>query len=522
MKHHSPETSEPLNYADPSVPAATPSLGAQAARGAVWATAPAVLAKITGFAADIMLAWFLTRKDFGAVGLTVAAAALFGTLQQAGLRDILTQRQKRFDRWATPTFWLSVSVGLACTLLMAASAPLAVRIFDSPALMGLIPLLSVRCLLDALAIVPQAKLQIQLRFRSIGGVAAITTLLQAGLSVQLASPMVGWGPYAVGVPMVLTSAVQAALFWYLARPRVALRARLRRWRWLARDAGFAATTGLVTIAIGYGDSGVLGLVQDQEAVGVYYFAYRLAVQTTLIISTSLAGVLFAALTRIQDTRPRQVTATLSALRMTALISMPLNGLQAATAAPLFHLIYGSRWDAAILPFQLLSVAMAIGILGAPSVSLMRAQGRFGAYLFWSTVASAIYLAAIVAGAWFGSAVGVAAAALGAHSVLTLLWLRNATGGFEGFWTFVASAVVRPLLLAGVAACVAIASRQAIPPLRGSNLLGFLWIGCVMSGTYLVLVRAFMRGAWDEMVQRVQAARGRGAIANTASEPAADA
>jgi O-antigen/teichoic acid export membrane protein len=188
LTQDSHDTTRPLNYADPSVPPPAPSLGTQAARGAVWAAAPAVLAKLVGFAADIVLAWFLTRNDFGAVGLAIAVAAFFATIQQAGLRDILTHRQKRFARWATPAFWLAVALGLICTVLMAASAPLAARVFDSPILKGLIPLLSVRCLLDALAIVPQAKLQVELRFRSIGGVAAITTLLQAGLSVQLATP----------------------------------------------------------------------------------------------------------------------------------------------------------------------------------------------------------------------------------------------------------------------------------------------------------------------------------------------
>ena len=467
-----------------------------------------MLAKLTGFAADIVLAWFLTRGDFGAVGLAVAIAALFGTIQQAGLRDILTQRQKRFGRWATPAFWMSLALGLLCTLLMAASAPVLAQLFDLPALRGLVVLLSVRCLLDALAIVPQAKLQVELRYRSIGGVAAITTLMQAGLSVLLASPRFGWGPYAVAAPMVMTSLVQAALFWQLARPRVALRARLPRWRWLARDATFAATTGLVTIAIGYGDSGVLGLVRDPESVGVYYFAYRLAVQTTLIISASLGGVLFAALSRIQDTRERQVNATLSALRTTALISMPLNGFQAAAAAPLFHLVYGDRWDSAILPFQLLSVAMAIGMLGAPSVSLMRAQGRFGAYLGWSTVSSILYLAAIVTGAWLGSAVGVAAAALAAHSLLTLLWLRNATGGFAGFWRFVLSAIGAPLLLAAASAALALGTRQLIPGVRESNILGAVWIGGWMSVAYLVLIRVFLRGAWDELIARVRSVGGR--------------
>lgn len=483
-----------------------PSLGTQAARGAVWATAPAVLAKLTGFIADIALAWFLTRSDFGAVGLAVAVAALFGVIQQAGLRDILTQRQKRFGRWATPAFWMALTLGVACSLTMAASAPLAARLFDLPALRGLVLLLSVRCVLDALAVVPQAKLQIQLRYRAIGGVAAVCTLLQAGLSVLLASKWFGWGPYAMCAPMVLTSTVQTILFWVLARPGEvdSRRLRMARWRWLSADAGFAMATGLVSIAVGYGDNAVLGLFRDEAVVGTYFFAYRLAVQANQLIVTNLSSVLFSALSQLESGSRRQIDATLSAACILSVVAMPLNCIQAAAAEPIFRVLYADRWLAAVLPFQLLSVGMALALIGAPSTALMRSQGRFGFYFVWASVVSGVYLLLTGIGAWTGGAVGVATCALIHYAVFGIAGLRVAVGRVPGFWRRSLLGCLLPLVLAAVAGGVAVLSRGVVPWANTSDVGGAVWIVLVSGLGYAALVRWCMPHAWFELRARLGA------------------
>ena len=461
-----------MEYAGPA--SGAPSLGTQAARGAVWATAPAVLAKLTGFIADIALAWFLTRSDFGAVGLAVAVAALFGVIQQAGLRDILTQRQKRFGRWATPAFWMALTLGVACSLTMAASAPLAARLFDVPALKGLVLLLSVRCVLDALAVVPQAKLQIQLRYRAIGGVAAVCTLLQAGLSVLLASKWFGWGPYAMCAPMVVTSAVQATLFWVLARPGEVdgRRLRMARWRWLSADAGFAMATGLVTIAVGYGDNAVLGLFRDEAVVGTYFFAYRLAVQANQLLVTNLSGVLFSALSQLGEDRQRQLRAAMAATKLLAVVAV-----------------------------QVLSIGMALVLIGAPGASLIKAQGRFGTFFFWSASISAAYLLIIGSGAALGGAVGVATAAAVYYGIFGPAGLRVGFGRFPGFWRDLAEAYLAPLLLGGAACAVAVAVAEWIPVVRESDLLSIAWIVAMGVGGYAVLVRVFLPARWRELRDR---------------------
>lgn len=474
----------------------------QTARGAVWLAVPSVLAKVVGFFADVALAWFLSRSQFGLVALGLAVTAVFSTIQQAGIRDILTQRQRRFLRWASPGFSLSLTLGAICTVGMAAAAPLAERLFDAPGLKGIVLLLSVRLFLDAVAVVPQAKLQSELRYRTIGLVAAICTLIQAGLSVLLASKWFSLGAYAMCVPMVVTSFLQALLFWLIAKPSLEYKVRLKRWRWLGRDAGFAVATGLVSIAVGYGDSAVLGLFRDEEIVGLYFFAYRLAVQANLLLVGNLTGVIFSALSQLGKDRQRQVRGAMKAAKLLAVVAVPVNLLQAAVAEPLLALLYPVRWAAATVPFQLLSLSMALALVGAPAVALIRAQGRFATFFYWSASLSVVFLALIGIGAAVGGATGVAAAVVVYYGIFGPAGLRLAVGRFPRFWTEAALTFYLPLLLGSAACLAAVFTATQIPFVRQSNITSIVWIVLVSSGIYVILVRKFLPEPWHELRGRL--------------------
>lgn len=269
---------------------------------------------------------------------------------------------------------------------------------------------------------------------------------------------------------------------------------------MGADAGFLMATGLVSIAVGYGDNAVLGWFRDEAVVGTYYFAYRLAVQANLIVVGNLSGVLFAALARMTEAA-RQARGTIAASRLLAALAVPLNLLQAAAAEPAIRLIYGDKWEASILPFQLLSIGMALALIGAPSASLLRAQGRFKLFFVWATCLSAVYLISIGAGAALGGAVGVALATVGYYATFGPAGLRLALGRHLGFWRAIGEAFVVPLLLGGLACGLGVYSRRLIPSVASSNLLSLLWIGCVSMCAYVLLLRLAFPALWRELVLR---------------------
>src|SRR5688572_5777825 len=197
-------------------PAPAPGLADRTFGGFAWLAAQTVASKAISFAAQIVLAWILVPGDFGYVGLAMTVAAFVGLLQQAGVRDVLIQRQDAaFRRWATPAFWMSLALGLVAAAVMAAAAPLAAAVFRKPPLEPLILVLAIAAPLQALAVVPTARLQIDLRFKAIAGVTTAAQVLTSVLTVVFAK--LGFGAYSFVLPAPIVAGLQAAALWKAAR-----------------------------------------------------------------------------------------------------------------------------------------------------------------------------------------------------------------------------------------------------------------------------------------------------------------
>ena len=99
-------------------------LGTYSVRGVVYLFAGMTTAKMFGVAAQVVLAYLVSEKDVGVVGLAYTITTFIQVIEQAGVGDVLVQR-KNFKFWVIPAFWLATCLGLLSSLLTVASAPIA-------------------------------------------------------------------------------------------------------------------------------------------------------------------------------------------------------------------------------------------------------------------------------------------------------------------------------------------------------------------------------------------------------------
>src|SRR3989304_10348232 len=117
-------------------PVAGPSLRQRTTRGVMWVAAQAMLSRGVVLVQQLALAWLLAKSDFGLIGLTYTVTTFVTLMANPGSDAVLVQRSRHFRRWATPAFWLGLTMSVACaivTLLFA--APLAARAYDEPRLL---------------------------------------------------------------------------------------------------------------------------------------------------------------------------------------------------------------------------------------------------------------------------------------------------------------------------------------------------------------------------------------------------
>jgi PST family polysaccharide transporter len=484
----------------PEPPAVAP-LGQPTARGFVWLVGQTLASKVTSLLGQLVLTWLLDPADFGLVGLALTVSAVATIVQQVGLKEILIQRQRHLARWATAAFWMSLALGCVASALMLAVAPVAARLYEAPQLPRIILWIAAAAPLSALSTLPAARLHIQLRFRAIAGVnfavATATTLLSVLFAWR------GFGAYSFVMPMPFVAAGQAAGLWWLSRPTVSRRLHVRRWRYLASDSAWVLAAYICYTAFGQGDYVVLGMFYDKHVVGQYYFAFNLSTQAVSVFAINLWGVLLPALSKLQDNPVRQLAAFMRACRALSALAVPCCLAQAALAGPLVRLFFAAKWEPAIPILQLLSVGMALMVVGSPGASLLQSRGRFRT-LFFAALGSVIgFFVLITIGTSAGGVKSVALAVAVFYAIYGPVNLYIGVRDVGGTWRHVAAIYVVPFSSAIIAIGCGAGVARLVPAVSRSDVLTIIVVLAVAASVYTYLLRRLIFDVWQELAEKLR-------------------
>ena len=320
--------------------------------GAGWLVAWTVGARVIGFASQIVLAWILAPTDFAILALAWTVTVIIDTLVNFGVDDVLLQRQRAMRFWTTSAFLLSLGAGVAGMLLVVAASPLAVHLYDAPILYTVLPIMAAAMPLTALSAVPAAKIRAALDFRFLATYATIE--LAIGQVAVIILALNGFGVLSFVLPGPVLAAARTITFWISARPRLGPM-RPKQLRMMGKAGSAVFGTKFLTAMVGQGDYFVLGLFASKPEVGAYFLAFRLAIQPVQMLAGNLSTVLFPALAQLRNDFVRQREAALSACRVLAFAIMPYCFMQSAVARPVVDLLFGAKWDAAIVPLEILSI-----------------------------------------------------------------------------------------------------------------------------------------------------------------------
>jgi O-antigen/teichoic acid export membrane protein len=481
----------------PKPHAGKPTLTQRTTRGVMWVAAQAAATRGVMLVQQLALAWLLAKSDFGLIGLTYTVTTFVTLLANPGVDTVLVKRLHRFQRWATPAFWLGLSVGAVASVVMLVLAPIAAWVYGNSELTGLIAVLAPAPMLQALQIVPKAQLQMQMRFRAIVLLGALTSGLTAVLTISAAA--LGMGAYSFVAPTPIVSAVVAAVAWRMARPPVQWRSELARWKYLFGDSATVGATKLLYALDNQADYIALGLAGfANAAIGVYVFAFSIAVQPLRLISASIQTVLFPGLSHRALDPEKQVRAALRAMRLLTLFTTPICILQVVLAEPMFRLLFPPRWMDAVLPCQILSLGLMFNASIWPANSLMMAQGRFRELLLLAGIGAFGLIALLGGGIWsYGSILSVAVAVTAWHVIHSPIFHWVATRHYAPTASFFLE-TYRPFAAAMIGAVPCALLERALPEGTTGDILALVGGSLIFLIVYLASVFLLSRHALQDL------------------------
>jgi O-antigen/teichoic acid export membrane protein len=383
-------------------------LGRRGTQAAVQLAVRSLLVRGLALAGTLVLARLLSPEDFGVFAIVVFVISLWSALGDFGLGAALVQQDSEPTRQQLATAWTAqqaislVAVGSAWL-----AAPWLARL--APGLPAdaewMIRLLSFGLLLASLRTLPAVMMERQLRFGPLAAAEVVQSVTYYALAIGLA--ILGaraWSFVLAGLAQLTVGAVVVNLAWGRRPPIGIDRASLRAL------VGFGLHFQLGTLFVSFRDSPlpvVAGVTSGAEAAGLLGFTTRVAF-TISSIEEIVGRIAFPAFSRLQGRPAEQARALDSAIMLTALAVAPLQCWLAATAPYIVPLAFGDRWQAAVVPIQMICVAMVLRFPTRYIRQAVFASGRSGLGLRLAAAETMLALVCFTAGFLLGQLDGGAA------------------------------------------------------------------------------------------------------------------
>lgn len=390
-------------------------------RGLIWSFVNTASTRGINFLITVVLAHLVAPKDWGVFAVALVTMQLLLSLNDVGISSAIVRFPGDVRDIAATGATLIFGASLALFGILFALSPVVARVLNVPTATGVLRLLSVSVLLDAVFAVQSAAItrEFKQHFRTISDMAnlLVFSVVAIGLAIHGSGPWaLAWGQLAGtvagGIVIVITSPIRV-------RPGFdrAIAGELVHF-------GLPLTgSAFLTFAVLNTDYVVVGHVLGPVALGFYYLAFNVSSWPVTTISFTVKRVALAGFSRLQHDSGEMQSAFLRASGLLSVVAFPVCALLVALAAPLVQFIYGDRWAASAAPLRWLAILGAMRVITELGYDYLVAAGRPRATV-------------VLQAAWFFSL--VPALVIGAH-------LHGITGVGEGH-VFVVVAVVLPVML----------------------------------------------------------------------------
>ena len=417
-----------------------------------------VIYAVTG----IILARVLTKEDFGLVGAVLVFQAFASLFVDSGFSYALIQKKNPTRLDYSTVLWFNLGMALAAYLILFAAAPLIAWCFDGDE--RLIPLsrvMFVSFILNASAIVQTNRLMKSLDVRMVALSNTVGLTVGAATGIWLA--LAGYGAWAVVWQTIAINAVKSAVLWVTSKWRPLWAFSMASLRSFFSIGSGMMLTSLLNTVFQNIYSFFIGNRAGLARLGDYYQADKWSKMGITTISQTVTSAFLPGLSQVQDDAERFTRVSTKMNRFTAYLLMPSLGFLAVMATPIFHILFGVKWDSAIPLFQLLLIRGVFTVLVALYNNYLIAMARTRIVVQMETLrdsAALIFLLATLPFVGMGSEAdpvfGIKVLLLGQIAASAITWtvMVGRTASITGRTAGSLLADNLPYLLLTLAACAA--------------------------------------------------------------------
>ena len=353
----------------------------------VATTLASVVARLSALLSQVIVGWYLTEEQVGTFAVAIGIMGVTALFRAGGTALVMPSiRPADYDNAAGRMFWWGTTFLVFSAVATAGTIGLLPALetnFAAAALPGLpavLWLMAGRQVLFAMTTVSRMRMSVDLRFSELAKLDVVSAILRIALTWWMAST--GMGAIALAVPQAVTPVLEFVYFAFCgACKRSDYRWQGMRLPDMARFMKWPLIAAVINTIQGQLNFLVLGIAIPASTLGLFYFAFQLANQPTMLLTSALQNVLAPFLAR---DRGNQAAEKLGMERVFAgaMLFVPITTVATASFFPTLELlVWGGKWSAINGGLYFLCIgatyATIAGILTGPLLGLQRFKAVAG-------------------------------------------------------------------------------------------------------------------------------------------------
>lgn len=369
------------------------SLKHRTARSVKWNVIDKVMTQVLYAVTGIVLARELPQEAFGLVGAILVFQAFASLFVDSGFSYALIQRKSPGELDYSSVFWFNIIISITIYAILWFSMPLIADWFNGdPRLIDLGRVMFLTFILNATAIVQTNRLMKQMNVKPIAISNSLALAVGGVVGVYMA--LTGCGAWALVWQSIIIAATKSIFLWIYCRwtPMLKMSRRVLA-SFFGIGAGMMLTSFLNTLFLNI-YAFFIGNRAGMVNLGYYSQSDKWSKMGISSVSQVLTSSFLPTLSEIQDEPERFSRISSKINRFTAYLLFPAIFFLIAMATPLFHVLFGAKWDPSIILFQLLLVRGIFTVLNSLYNNYLLAKGHAKAILRLEVLRDTIALAGI--------------------------------------------------------------------------------------------------------------------------------
>ena len=341
------------------------------AKGVAWSFSEKLLSMVVQMVVSIVVARQLAPADFGVMAIMTFFTSVALAIVDSGFSQTLIRKSNPTDEeyHSVLIFNIVVSVVLYAALT-AAAYPIA-RVYDSPAIWTIAPVLFLVLPINSLCVVQTVMYTREFRFALLSKIVFAASLISGAVAVVMA--VMGCGIWSLVAQRLLMMGIKAATFWYIRRWHTSARFSFAAIRAMAPFSLRLLATDLIASVYNNVAQLFIGKMHTTSTLGFYAQAQKLKELPITSTVQAVQGVTYPALSNIANEETKFDDGYLRIMRLLSFAVFPIMLGFVAIAPDMFMLLLGEKWMPTVPYFEILALSGLFYPLAIVSYNVLKVK-----------------------------------------------------------------------------------------------------------------------------------------------------